>query len=258
MAPILSLRGVSRSFGAVVVARDLDLDLAEGEALGMLGPNGAGKSTLFGLITGTLSLNSGTISFGGQDITHIPAAQRSRLGMARSFQVPQPFSGMTVFENCVAAGAFARNQAERAVYERAAYVLDQCGLTAKANVKAGTLTLLDRKRLELARALTTRPRLLLLDEVAGGLSEPECAILIELIKDIRTTGVSLIWIEHVIHALVAVVDRVVVLAGGVFIADDTPQRAIQHPKVVEVYMGIPASEAAETAAAGSEGRHVPA
>jgi branched-chain amino acid transport system ATP-binding protein len=243
MAPLLSVRNLSKQFGAVVVARDIDLDLAPGEALGMLGPNGAGKTTFFGLITGTIVPQAGSIVFDGHDITRLTAAARCRLGMARSFQVPQPFAHLTVFENCVAAGAFARNRRESAVYDRAAFVLRQCGLAAKANVKAGKLTLLDRKRLELARALTTEPRLLLLDEVAGGLSEPECAILIDLIRTIRATGVSLIWIEHVIHALTAVVDRVVVLSGGTFIADDTPDAAIRDPRVVEVYMGIPAAEA---------------
>ena len=248
MAAILSLRGISKRYGAVVVARDLDLELGEGEALGMLGPNGAGKSTLFGLITGTIAPNAGTIRFGGLDITRVPASRRCRMGMARSFQVPQPFGGMTVFENCVVAGAFAGGCGEREVYGRAAAVLERCGLTSKANVRASALTLLDRKRLVLARALTTRPRLLLLDEVAGGLSEPECEILTALIRDILTTGLSLIWIEHVVHALTAVVERVVVLAGGSFIADGRPEAVLRHPKVAEVYMGIPADAALPAAA----------
>lgn len=255
MAPILTLNRVSKHFGAIVVARDIDLELGEGEALGMLGPNGAGKTTLFGMITGTITPNQGTVTFDGHDVTRLSATARCRLGMARSFQVPQPFAGMTVFENCVAAAAFARGYRESAVYTHAAQVLQQCGLAGKANAKAGTLTLLDRKRLELARALATRPRLLLLDEVAGGLSEPECALLIALIKDIRATGISLIWIEHVIHALMAVVDRVVVLSGGAFIANDTPEAAIRHPKVAEVYMGIPAAAASEAALTLPAGEH---
>jgi branched-chain amino acid transport system ATP-binding protein len=242
MRAILSLENVSKSFGAVAVANDLSLDLAEGEALGMLGPNGAGKTSIFGIITGTLAPDHGRIVFEGRDITHVSPPQRCRMGMARSFQVPQPFSGMTVFENLVVSGAFAKGKRESDMYQFAAQILDECDLGDKANKKAGALTLLDRKRLELARALATRPRLLLLDEVAGGLSEVECESLVALIKRIRQTGISLIWIEHIVHALVAVVDRIVVLSGGAFIANDRPQAAIHHPRVVEIYMGIPAGD----------------
>ncbi len=240
MGAILSLKGIYKSFGAVVIAENLDLELAEGEALGMLGPNGAGKTTLFGIITGMLEPNAGQILFDGHDITRLSPVHRCRLGMARSFQIPQPFGGMTVFENLVVAGAFAKRRRERDVYDLAAQILEDCGLAEKANVKADTLTLLDRKRLELARALATAPKLLLLDEVAGGLSEMECDTLVALIRRIRTTGVSVIWIEHIVHALLASVDRIVVLAGGSFIADDQPAKAIRDPKVTEIYMGIPA------------------
>jgi branched-chain amino acid transport system ATP-binding protein len=238
---ILSLKAISKSFGAVVIADRLDLDLAEGEALGMLGPNGAGKTTLFGIITGTIAADSGCLIFAGQDITRCSPVRRSRLGMARSFQVPQPFGGMTVFENLVVAAACVGNVRESEVYQVAAETLAACDLLDRANQKAGTLTLLDRKRLELARALATRPRVLLLDEVAGGLSEPECEALVALIRKVRQTGISLVWIEHIMHALTAVVDRIVVLAGGAIIADDKPHAAIQNPRVAEIYMGIPAS-----------------
>ena len=240
MSAILALEKVSKSFGAVVIAEDLDLEVAEGEALGMLGPNGAGKTTLFGVISGMIAPNAGRVVFAGTDVTRLSPVKRCRLGIARSFQIPQPFGGMTVFENLVVAGAFAKGRREREMYDWATQVLDDCGLGDKANVKAGTLTLLDRKRLELARALATRPKLLLLDEVAGGLSEIECETLVDLIRRIRASGISLIWIEHVVHALLAAVDRIVVLAGGNLIADDRPAAAIRHPKVVEIYMGIPA------------------
>ena len=242
MSVILSLERVSKSFGAVIIAEQMDLTLTEGEALGMLGPNGAGKTTLFGIITGTLAPDSGRVIFDGRDITRLTPAQRCRLGIARSFQIPQPFGGMTVFENLVVAGAFAKGRREGEIYQLAAEILEDCELADKANVKADTLPLLNRKRLELARALATRPRLLLLDEVAGGLSELECESLIALIQRIRATGVSVIWIEHIVHALVAVVDRIVVLAGGVFIADGKPREAIQNPKVTEIYMGIPTGD----------------
>jgi branched-chain amino acid transport system ATP-binding protein len=237
---ILSLKGIYKSFGAVVIAENLDLELAEGEALGMLGPNGAGKTTLFGIITGMLEPNAGQILFDGHDITRLSPVHRCRRGIARSFQIPQPFGGMTVFENLVVAAAFAKRRRERDVYNLAAQILEDCGLGEKANVKADKLTLLDRKRLELARALATDPKLLLLDEVAGGLSEMECETLVALIRRIRTTGVSVIWIEHIVHALLATVDRIVVLAGGAFIADGPPAEAIRDPKVTEIYMGIPA------------------
>ena len=242
MGAILSLDGISKSFGAVVIADDLDLELGDGEVLGMLGPNGAGKTSLFGIMTGTLAPDSGRVVFADRDITRASAANRCRMGIARSFQVPQPFGGMTVFENLVVAAAFAKSIRESEVYGLSARILDDCGLHGKANVKAEKLTLLDRKRLELARALATRPRVLLLDEVAGGLSEVECETLVSLVRRIRETGVSMIWIEHVVHALVAVVDRVVVLAGGKFIANAPPHEAVHNPKVVEVYMGIPSGE----------------
>lgn len=242
MADILTLKGVHKSYGAVVIANGLDLHLAEGEALGMLGPNGAGKTTVFGLITGTQSLDSGQIVFGGQDISRLPAARRCRMGIARSFQVPQPFGKMTVFENLVVAGAFSRGKSERELYQSAGEVLDEVGLGDVANMKAGKLTLLNRKRLELARALVTQPRLLLLDEVAGGLTEAECELLIGLIRKIRRTGVSIIWIEHIVHALTAVVDRVAVLAGGDIIANGASEDVVRDPRVVELYMGIPAGD----------------
>jgi branched-chain amino acid transport system ATP-binding protein len=242
LSAILSLQKVSKSFGAIVIADGLDLSLDDGEALGMLGPNGAGKTSLFGIMTGTLPPNAGKVLLGGRDITALSAPQRCRLGIARSFQVPQPFGGMTVFENLVVAAAFARGKRESEVYQDAAETLEECGLADKSNRRAGSLTLLDRKRLELARALATRPRVLLLDEVAGGLSEAECEVLVVLIKRIRLSGVSIIWIEHIVHALVAVVDRIVVLAGGAFIADDKPEAAVKHPRVAEIYMGIPADE----------------
>jgi branched-chain amino acid transport system ATP-binding protein len=242
MAPILSLEKISKRFGAVIIATDIELALEDGEALGIIGPNGAGKTTLFGIITGTVAPDAGRVVFTGSDITRLTPERRCRLGIARSFQIPQPFSGMTVFENVVVAAAFGGGRSERDVYAECAELLGRCGLSAKANRIAGSLTLLDRKRLELARALATRPKLLLLDEVAGGLVEHECAELVALIKDVRSTGVSIIWIEHVVHALLASVDRLVVLHGGGFIAAGDPHAVIRSPAVREIYMGIAAAE----------------
>ena len=240
MAPILALETISKRFGAVVVADSIDLALNQGEALGIIGPNGAGKTSLFGIATGTLTPDAGRVVFAGEDITRLPAERRCRKGLARSFQIPQPFTGMTVFENVVVAAAFGANEREAAVYDRCADLLERCGLASKANRPAGGLTLLDRKRLELARALATKPRVLLLDEVAGGLTEHECALLVALIKDVRASGVSIIWIEHVVHALLAIIDRLLVLHGGKFIAEGDPRTVIRSPQVAEIYLGIDA------------------
>src|SRR5436190_3445449 len=223
MPPILAFEKISKRFGAVVVADGIDLLLAEGEALGIIGPNGAGKTTLFGIASGTVAPDAGRVIFAGVDITPLPPERRCRMGIGRSFQIPQPFNGMTVFENLVVAAAFGGGHGEREVYPRCVELLDQCGLAAKANRLAGSLTLLDRKRLELARALATQPRVLLLDEVAGGMTEHECVSLVALIRQVKESGVSIVWIEHIVHALVAVVDRLVVLHGGALIAEGDPQ-----------------------------------
>src|SRR5256886_8546341 len=237
MPPILAFEKICKRFGAVVVADALDLALAEGEALGIIGPNGAGMTALFGIATGTVAPDAGRVVFAGTDITHLAPERRCRMGIGRSFQIPQPFNGMTVFENLVVAAAFGGGHREREVYPHCVELLDQCGLAAKANRLAGSLTLLDRKRLELARALATQPRVLLLDEVAGGLTEHECAALVDLIRNIRRIGISIIWIEHIVHALIAVVDRLLVLYGGAFIGEGAPQTVIASPAGRGNYMG---------------------
>ena len=240
MPPLLALENISKRFGAIVIADGLDLALADGEALGIIGPNGAGKTTLFGIMTGTVKPDAGRVIFAGEDITHLPPPRRCIMGLARSFQIPQPFGGMTVFENLVVAAAFGDRRRERDVYGRCMDILAQCGLADRANRHAGSLMLIDRKRLELARALATGPRVLLLDEVAGGLTEPECVALVALIKEVRASGVSIIWIEHVVHALLAAVDRLVVLHNGGFIAQGDPQAVIRSAAVAEIYLGIAA------------------
>jgi branched-chain amino acid transport system ATP-binding protein len=237
-APILALEKVSKHFGAIVIANGIDLALAEGESLGIIGPNGAGKTTLFGIVSGTVAPDSGRVLYAGRDITRASPAQRCVLGIGRSFQIPLPFAGMSVFENLVVAAAFGGGRRERDVYDRFMEILDRCGLADRANRRAGSLTLIDRKRLELARALATDPRVLLLDEVAGGLTERECHVLIDLIGDIKRRGVSIIWIEHVVHALLASIDRLLVLHNGAFIAEGDPHTVIKSPAVAEIYMGM--------------------
>tara|TARA_R110002072_G_scaffold296807_2_gene468983 strand:- start:277 stop:1005 length:729 start_codon:yes stop_codon:yes gene_type:complete len=238
MTAILRLDNLSKAFGAVTVADALNFELAEGEALGVIGPNGAGKTSMFNLITGTLRPDSGRVQFAGRDITALGSAARSRSGMARSFQVPQPFTHMTVFENALVAATQAAGLSGPGAERLCLEVLDQTGLLDKANKTAGALTLLDRKRLELTRALCARPRLLLLDEIAGGLTEAECTALVQTIRDIHATGVSIIWIEHVVHALLAVVSRLVVIDFGKQIAAGDPRTVMASREVKEIYLGI--------------------
>ena len=238
MSTILEVAGISKAFGSLKVIDGFDFELAEGEALGIIGPNGAGKSTLFNLITGSLQPNSGSIKFEGVDITQIPAYRRCRLGIGRSYQIPHPFGGMTVFENLLVGAAFGKNQTEVQSYDACARILDLTGLLEKSNVLAGQLTLLERKRLELARALATSPKALLLDEIAGGLTEPEIQELIQTIRIIRSENISVIWIEHIVHALMSVVDRLIVINFGKKLEDGDPETVIKSPEVQEVYMGI--------------------
>ncbi|SNS53858.1 ABC transporter ATP-binding protein [Tropicimonas sediminicola] len=240
MTTILKLDAVCKAFGAVKVADDLSYEVAEGEALGVIGPNGAGKTSMFNLITGTLAPNSGRVIFAGNDVTSHNAARRCHAGIARSFQVPQPFSHMTVFENAMVAATQAAGLREHAAERFCIEVLEQTGLLAKANTTAGSLTLLERKRLELTRALCAKPKLLLLDEIAGGLTEAECVSLIRTIKDIHAVGVTIIWIEHVVHALLEVVDRLIVIDFGRLIAEGEPHAIMDSPEVKEIYLGIEA------------------
>ena len=240
MPDVLRLEQLSKSFGAVTVADRLSFSLGDGEALGVIGPNGAGKTSMFNLVTGTLVPDSGRVHFNGNDVTGKSAAARSRAGMARSFQVPQPFSGLTVFENAMVAATQAANLKGARAESLCLEILEQTGLLGKANTVAGSLTLLERKRLELTRALCAKPRLLLLDEIAGGLTEAECDSLISTIKTIRSNGVSIIWIEHVVHALMAVVDRLIVVNFGEKIAEGNPSQIMQSPQVQEIYLGIAA------------------
>jgi branched-chain amino acid transport system ATP-binding protein len=241
MGALLKLEEVSKSFGALKVVDGLSVSLQAGEALGVLGPNGAGKSTVFNLIAGHLEPDAGRILYDGHDITTLPAAKRCRLGIGRSFQIPHPFTGMTVFENLLVGAVFGGGLAERVAAAECHAILERTGLASKANLLAGGLTLLDRKRLELARAMSTRPRLLLLDEIAGGLTDDEAFLLTGTINGLRREGVSIIWIEHVVRALLRVADRLVVINLGALLQEGEPQAVMASREVREVYMGMDAS-----------------
>ncbi|MGR4869145.1 ABC transporter ATP-binding protein [Variovorax sp. LARHSF232] len=237
---LLALHGVCKSYGALKVTDSIDLSVAEGETLGILGPNGAGKTSLFNLISGDVRLDAGRIEYDGKEVSGLSPHQRCRAGIGRSYQVPQPFGAMSVFENLVTAACFGAKQREHEGWETAYEVLVQTGLLPQANKAAGSLRLLDRKRLELARALATRPRLLLLDEIAGGLTEHEAKQLVEELKDIKARGVTMIWIEHVVHALLALADRLFVINFGQRLAEGAPQVVMQDTEVRRVYMGVEA------------------
>lgn len=237
---LLSLHAVSKSYGALKVTDDITLAVTEGETLGILGPNGAGKTTLFNLISGDVRVDAGRVEYEGRDVTRLKPHQRCHAGIGRSYQVPQPFGNMSVFENLVTAACFGAQEREQDAWQTAHEVLVQTGLMPHANKPAGGLTLLDRKRLELARALATRPKLLLLDEIAGGLTEPEARQLVEELQEIKARGVTMIWIEHVVHALLSLADRLFVINFGQKLAEGEPRAVMNDPEVRRVYMGMEA------------------
>jgi len=238
--PLLELHSVAKSYGALKVTDDISLAVDEGTTLGILGPNGAGKTTLFNLISGDVRCDAGRVEYEGRDITALKPHQRCRAGIGRSYQVPQPFGNMTVFENLVTAACFGGQLSEHEAWDSAREVLDQTGLLAHANKPAGGLTLLNRKRLELARALATGPKLLLLDEIAGGLTEHEAKQLVEELQRIKASGVTMIWIEHVVHALLSIADRLFVINFGQKLAEGEPQAVMNDSEVRRVYMGMEA------------------
>jgi branched-chain amino acid transport system ATP-binding protein len=235
--PLLELEHVTKRFGQVVIAEDLSFAVSPGEVVGIVGPNGAGKTSLFGLISGDLAPGAGEIRFAGRAVTRLEPAARCRLGIGRTYQVPRPFGDMTVFENLLVAAQQGGGLRRRASYAAAVEALDRAGMAGHANVPAERLGLLQRKRLELARALATQPTLLLLDEVAGGLTDPEVAQLVEIVHDVNAGGIAVIWIEHVVRALTPVVSRLICLAGGTFVGDGDPGSVLADPAVREVFLG---------------------
>jgi branched-chain amino acid transport system ATP-binding protein len=237
---ILSLHSVSKSFGALKVTDDVSFDLAPGEALGIIGPNGAGKSTLFNLITGNIRADAGRVFLDGRDVTRLPPMERVRAGIGRSFQIPQPFGHLSVYENLLVAARFGGAVGAAEAPGFCLGILSRTGLATVAEKPSGGLPLLQRKRLELARALATRPRVILLDEIAGGLTDAECVELIATIKAIHAEGTAIIWIEHVLHALTSVVERLMVLNFGRMLMIGAPDAVMASPAVKEIYLGIEA------------------
>ncbi|HEY1762983.1 MAG TPA: ABC transporter ATP-binding protein [Acidimicrobiales bacterium] len=234
---LLQLQGVSKKFGQVVVAEEISFELGAGDALGIVGPNGAGKTSLFGIVSGDIPADSGEVIFDGRAITHLSPARRARAGIGRTYQVPRPFEKMTVFENTLLAAQQGGKTRGQKSYLLAYGALERTGLSDFANASAGSLTLLHRKRLELARALATDPRVVLLDEIAGGLTDLEVVQLTDIIRALRSDGIAVVWIEHVVRALLSTVDRLLCLASGVIVADGNPTDVLASDAVRSLYLG---------------------
>jgi branched-chain amino acid transport system ATP-binding protein len=237
LAALLELVAVSKSFGSLRAIEDVSLAVGDGEAVGIVGPNGAGKTTLLNVIAGSLRADHGGVLFAGRDVTTLSGHAHCRAGIARTFQIPRPFAGLTAFENVLVGATYGRGDSDGKGQRASVEALEQSRLLSKANTPAGQLTLLERKRLELARALVTEPRLLLLDEIGGGLTELEVLELIETIKALSGRGITIIWIEHIVHALLSVVDRLVALAAGRKLIEGDPQTVMQSPELQDVYLG---------------------
>lgn len=238
MTALLEVDDVSKRFGGVRVIESFTFHVAEGEALGIVGPNGAGKTTLLNLVAGDLRPDKGSIVLDGSEVTRLPAHARCHRGIGRTAQIPRPFEGLTVFENVLVGSTFGTSGRLVGTADAVAVAaLETTGLIDRANVLAGSLTLLQRKRLELARALATQPKVLLLDEIAGGLTEAEVLELVATIRGIRSTGVAIVWIEHIVHALLRVVDRMMAVDAGRKLIEGDPHEVMASDAVRAVYLG---------------------
>jgi branched-chain amino acid transport system ATP-binding protein len=236
VSALLETEALTVRFGGILANADISIGVNEGEILGLIGPNGAGKSTLFNLVAGTYRPTSGRIRFDGRDITRLPPASRCKLGIARTFQVVKSFETMSVLENVVV-GALVRHVSTRAAREEAYRVLDVTGLTRRAEANARDLTPPEKRRLEVARALATQPRLLLLDEVLTGLTPAEAQKGVELVRKIRNLGVTVVMVEHVMEVVMPLVDRAIVLDLGRVLVEGAPQTVVRDPKVIQAYLG---------------------
>jgi len=235
--PALEVSDVAKSYGSMPVFSSVSLAVAAGEAVGIVGPNGAGKTTLLDLLSGTGRCDAGRVLLQGKDVTRLPPPLRARMGLGRTFQVPRPLGDLTVFENALVGATRAAGLRGRQAQQVAYDALTLTGMAGHANARSGSLRLLDRKRLELARALAMRPRVLLLDEIAGGLSDPETEALITTIRTVNEAGTAIIWVEHVLRVLTAVVTRLVCLAGGEVIADGAPSEVLTSDEVRTAFLG---------------------
>jgi branched-chain amino acid transport system ATP-binding protein len=233
----LEVTGVGKSYGSLVVLSDVSMRVTVGEAVGIVGPNGAGKTTLLDLLTGTGRCDAGHVRLYGADVTRLPPPLRARRGLGRTFQVPRPLGAMTVFENALVGARRAAGLRGQRAYDAAYQALIMADMARLANTSAASLRLLDRKRLELARALAAQPRVLLLDEIAGGLSDPETDVLIATIRRVNSAGTAIVWVEHVIRVLSAVATRLICLADGLVIADGPPETVLASDAVRVAYLG---------------------
>ena len=234
--PVLTVEGLSKHFGGVQAVRDLSFQVRAGEILGVIGPNGSGKTTTFHLITGFHRPDHGTVTFLGQDITGLPAHEVCARGLCRTFQVARPFPDITVHRN-VLMGALLRHPSPAEAALRASQVILQVGLEAHAETPAGSLTTIDQRRLEVARALATEPKLVLLDETMAGLNPTEVGEAIKLIATLRDRGLTVVVVEHVMRAVMSLSDRIVVLDQGAKIAEGKPKEIAENPRVIQAYLG---------------------
>ena len=236
---VLAGLGLSKRYGDLQVLSRVEFSVGDSVAVGIVGPNGAGKTTLLSVLAGSVTPSAGTVILDGEDVTRLRPELRCRRGIGRAFQIPRPFGGMTVLENVIVGAAYGARLTHKDLYKRCVEVLELCGLVNLANRRAESLGLLHRKRLELARSLATDPRVLLLDEIGAGLTDAEAVELVGTIKQLRQIGISIVWIEHIVHVLLQVVDRLICMDAGRVIAEGKPEEVLRDAVVVDAYLGKP-------------------